>query len=122
MIILIMINYNAIHNEFAYLIGIACIFIANMANSMCYYVCQIYILEYYATVVRTTSLGFIFYGIGSVSLILSYTASIGLGPSWIMLIFYFLSSIIGFQCCRLLDTETKNKPLDDHIVKSHQKK
>ena len=88
---------------------------------MCYYVLQIYILEYYATVVRATSLGFIFYGIGSVALIISFSLAIIMDNTWIMCIFYILSSIVGYICCRLLGIETKNKPLEDCIKMTHQK-
>merc|ERR1712228_879533 len=108
-------------NDFFNFIGIICIFLAKTAVDFIFYIVQIYILEYYATFVRCTSLGFIFYGIGSIALILSFIANIYIDSLWIMAMFYCISSIIGFLCARLLETETMHLPLRDHIKMNHKK-
>merc|ERR1711971_151669 len=84
MIILILVDFGIYQSQFGNLIGITAIFIANMAVDMCWYILQIYIMEYYATNVRATALGFIFYGIGSFSLIISFVLKMNIGTqSWI---------------------------------------
>ena len=119
-IVLILEDYD-VFNTFWNFVGISCTFLARTSIDICFYVTQIYILEYYATVLRATSLGFIFYGIGSIALILSFTVTMYVGTSWIMLIFHWFCSVIGFLCARMLKTETMSKPLEDFIKIEHQK-
>ena len=115
MIILLFRNYGMGNDGFADLLGIMCCFMASMCVDMCWYVLQIYIMEYYATVVRVTALGVLFYGIGSIALMLSFSLAIYIGSSWIMLTLYVLMSVVGFQCSMMLEEETRNKALETYM-------
>ena len=115
MVILFFRNYGMCNGGLADLIGIACCFMASMCVDLCWYVLQIYVMEFYPTVVRVTALGVLFYGIGSIAMMMSFAAAIYIGSSWVMVTLYVMASVIGLQCSRMLDEETRNKALETYM-------